>query len=102
MSQNQNGKDGTSNSRNEEDLEQLLSQGITFHEELNPTDTQVTASQRVDDEEDTTLPAQEHLQLALAIFAEAAQDMATAAVELSLGRHFACADFCNQVAEKSV
>jgi HEPN domain-containing protein len=41
------------------------------------------------------------LQGALGLFAEAAQDAATASVELSLGRHFACADYCNQVAEKS-
>ena len=27
--------------------------------------------------------------------------MATASVELGLGRHFACADYCNQVAEKA-
>src|SRR5438132_3416514 len=27
--------------------------------------------------------------------------MATAGVELGLGRHFACADFCNQAAEKA-
>lgn len=38
---------------------------------------------------------------ALGLYAEAAQDMATAGVELSLGRHFACADYCNQVAEKA-
>ncbi len=28
--------------------------------------------------------------------------MATAGVELGLGRHFACADFCNQASEKAV
>ena len=38
---------------------------------------------------------------ALSIFAEAAQDMASAGLELAIGRHFACADICNQVAEKS-
>jgi HEPN domain-containing protein len=38
---------------------------------------------------------------ALSIFAEAVQDMASAGLELALGRHFACADICNQVAEKS-
>jgi HEPN domain-containing protein len=37
----------------------------------------------------------------LGLFAEAAQDMATAGLELSLGRHFACADFCNQAVEKA-
>jgi HEPN domain-containing protein len=38
---------------------------------------------------------------ALSIFAEAVQDMASAGLELAIGRHFACADICNQVAEKS-
>ena len=38
---------------------------------------------------------------ALSIFAEAAQDMASAGLELAIGRHFSCADMCNQVAEKS-
>lgn len=38
---------------------------------------------------------------ALSIFAEAAQDMASAGLELAIGRHFACADICNQAAEKS-
>jgi HEPN domain-containing protein len=38
---------------------------------------------------------------ALSIFAEAAQDMASAGLELAIGRHFACADICNQVVEKS-
>jgi HEPN domain-containing protein len=38
---------------------------------------------------------------ALSVFAEAAQDMASAGLELALGRHFACADICNQVVEKS-
>jgi HEPN domain-containing protein len=28
--------------------------------------------------------------------------MATAGVELGLGRHFACVDFCNQASEKAV
>ena len=37
----------------------------------------------------------------MGLFAEAAQDMATSGVELGLGRHFACADFCNQAAEKA-
>jgi HEPN domain-containing protein len=41
------------------------------------------------------------IQGALGLFAEAAQDMATASLELGLGRHFACADFCNQAVEKA-
>jgi HEPN domain-containing protein len=39
---------------------------------------------------------------ALGAFAEAAQDLVTAGLERSLGRNFACADVCNQAAEKSV
>src|SRR5215831_12515260 len=39
---------------------------------------------------------------ALSMFAEAAQDMASAGLEQALGRHFACADLCNQVIEKSL
>jgi HEPN domain-containing protein len=38
---------------------------------------------------------------ALGIYAEAAQDMVTTGLELAMGRHFACADYCNQVAEKA-
>ncbi len=53
-----------------------------------------------EDKEDGISPAGD-LQGALGLFAEAAQDAATASVELGLGRHFACADYCNQVAEKS-
>jgi len=39
---------------------------------------------------------------ALSIFAEAAQDLVTAGLEHSLGRHFACLDACNQSAEKAL
>lgn len=45
---------------------------------------------------------QEAANEALGTFAEAAQDMVTAGLERSLGRNFACADVCNQVAEKAV
>lgn len=41
------------------------------------------------------------VQGALGLFAEATQDMATAGLELALGRHFACVDYCNQAAEKA-
>ena len=54
---------------------------------------------RVDEDEE--VPAGGDLQGALGLFAEAAQDMATAGLELGLGRHFACADYCNQAAEKA-
>ena len=45
--------------------------------------------------------ANSDVQGALGLFAEASQDMATAGVELGLGRHFACVDFCNQAVEKA-
>ena len=39
---------------------------------------------------------------ALSAFAEAAQDLVTAGLEQALGRHFACADVCNQATEKAL
>lgn len=39
---------------------------------------------------------------ALGAFAEAAQDLVTAGLEQALGRHFACADVCNQATEKAL
>ncbi len=39
---------------------------------------------------------------ALSVFAEAAQDLVTAGLEVAIERFFICADFCNQSAEKSV
>jgi HEPN domain-containing protein len=41
-------------------------------------------------------------QEALSVFAEAVQDLVSAGLDLSLGRNFACADTCNQVAEKAL
>ncbi len=83
-------------------IEQLLTQGITLHDQTQAGITHVPAfnTQEEDDEHDS-LPLEGDLQGALALYAEAAQDMATATVELSLGRHFACADFCNQAVEKA-
>jgi HEPN domain-containing protein len=39
---------------------------------------------------------------ALGVYAEAAQDLVTAGLEISLGRMFACADACNQAVEKAL
>lgn len=39
---------------------------------------------------------------ALGIWAEAAQDMSSAALALAVGTTFNCADLCNQVAEKAL
>ena len=54
-----------------------------------------------DEDEEKEVPVAHDVQGALGLFAEAAADLATAGVELGLGRHFACADFCNQAVEKA-
>ena len=41
-------------------------------------------------------------QEALSAFAEAVQDLGAAGLDQALGRAFACADVCNQVAEKAL
>jgi HEPN domain-containing protein len=82
------------------ELERLLEEGVSLAQErvLPPA----RSYKHKDVDEDTDIPSGSDLQGALGLFAEAAQDMATSGVELSLGRHFACADFCNQAAEKAV
>ena len=81
------------------ELERLLIEGVSLTQEtvLPPS----RSYKDRDDDEDTEVLSGGDLQGALGLFAEAAQDMATAGVELGLGRHFACADFCNQAAEKA-
>ena len=81
------------------ELERLLEEGVSLTQEtvLPPS----RSFKKEDDDEDTDVLSGGDLQGALGLFAEAAQDMATAGVELGLGRHFACADFCNQAAEKA-
>ena len=88
------------NGESEEDLEELLSHEVTLDEDTQAIITRTT-SQREEENEMPSNSLQDDIQEALAIFAESAQDMATASVELSIGRHFACADFCNQAAEKA-
>jgi len=93
------------NGESEDDLERLLTQGVTLNEDTEALIQYSTSSRSstVDEEDEVeNVPLGGDLQGALSVFAEAAQDMATAGVELSLGRHFACADFCNQAAEKAV
>lgn len=85
---------------NQNELEQLLLQGITLQQESPLTDPYIPSPLDHDDE-DEELPPDSDVQGALGLFAEATQDMATATVELNLGRHFACADFCNQAVEKA-
>jgi HEPN domain-containing protein len=81
------------------ELERLLLEGVSLTQEtvLPPSKSY---NSEVDDEK-TDVPPGGDIQGALGLFAEAAQDIATAGVELGLGRHFACADFCNQAAEKA-
>src|SRR5690348_12952548 len=85
----------------EEDLEQLLAHGVTFSEGPPFSRREEPVSPRDDDDEALDISQGSDLQGALGLFAEACQDMATTGVELSLGRHFACADFCNQAVEKA-
>ena len=86
-------------SESDAELERLLIDGVSLAPEavLPPS----RSSKHRDNDEDTDVPSGGDLQGALGLYAEAAQDMATAGVELGLGRHFACADFCNQAVEKA-
>ena len=84
-------------------IKQLLTQGITLHDQTQAeTPNRPALNTQEEDDEDSSVLLEGDLQGALALYAESAQDMATATVELSLGRHFACADFCNQAVEKAV
>jgi HEPN domain-containing protein len=84
-----------------DELERLLVEGV--NSEVRADSPVLPGLQRQDDPGKAAggdEPAGD-VQGALGLFAEAAQDMATAGLELSLGRHFACADFCNQAVEKA-
>src|SRR2546423_13852557 len=97
----------------QDELERLILEGVNNSESpLASPDAGVPVSGRKhprytepysDEEEDadTEVAKEGDLQGALGLFAESAQDLATAGVELGLGRHFACADFCNQAVEKA-
>ena len=100
MAQMHDDKHTLPNGEREEDLEELLSHEVTLDDDTRAIITHTTSTNQEDDE-DETAPLQGDIQGSLAVFAEAAQDMATASVELGLGRHFACADFCNQAVEKA-
>ena len=107
MAQAHDGKGDTTNSDNDdqEKLEHLLLEGVSLTEkeaaDKPAADTRTPPFYSEDDEDETEVLAGGDLQGAIGLFAEAAQDMATAGVELGLGRHFACADYCNQAAEKA-
>ena len=90
------------NNHSEDELERLLTEGPTPSSEEQVRDTSTVAASHVkEDSNDTAYNQGGDLQGALGLFAEATQDMATATVELALGRHFACVDFCNQAVEKA-
>ena len=90
------------NDHSEDELEQLLTGGLTLNSEEQLRDaSSIAATSHEDDLDNTAYNQSSDLQGALGLFAEATQDMATATVELALGRHFACVDFCNQAVEKA-
>jgi HEPN domain-containing protein len=99
MSQTHDGTNNMPDEGQEDDLEHALLHGVT----LQDNETHATAMQSAhdEDEEDEEVPLHSDVQGALGLYAEAVQDMATSTVELSLGRHFACADYCNQAVEKA-
>lgn len=97
---------------NQNELERLLLEGVSSStDESRPQDQRIVLPQSrygntksytsEDEDEDNETPTGGDLQGALGLFAEATQDLATAGLELGLGRHFACADYCNQAAEKA-
>jgi HEPN domain-containing protein len=101
--------DHAEHDNDQDELERLIREGVNLDQNLlqNPNTgvtkpdyphTPYTTAYEDDEEEVSTT---HDLQGALGLFAEAAADMATAGVELGLGRHFACADFCNQAVEKA-
>jgi HEPN domain-containing protein len=102
MSQIQDNNHGPFDDHNEKDIEQQLLQGLSLNETpARTSDTRDALSRTVQDDEEQATQLSSDIQGSLGLFAEAAQDMATATVELSLGRHFACVDFCNQAVEKA-
>lgn len=102
MSQMQNNNHGTPGEHNEDDIEQQLLYGLSSQSpSTNDSGVHDTISQAKPDATESVSHLSSDIQGALGLFAEGAQDMATAAVELGLGRHFACVDFCNQAAEKA-
>ncbi|GAC1348062.1 MAG: hypothetical protein NVSMB27_14910 [Ktedonobacteraceae bacterium] len=101
MSQMHAGHSDSSNNSNIEDIERLLVEGVNLDQGQSTVVPPLPRQYREDEEEDEEVPFGGDIQGAIGLYAEAAQDMATAGVELSLGRHFACADFCNQAVEKA-
>jgi HEPN domain-containing protein len=88
---------------NEDDLEQLLLQEVHLADKDERQRSQNHPHFGDEDEEDENaeVPTGSDVQGAFGLYAEAAQDLATAGVELGLGRNFACVDYCNQAVEKA-
>ena len=102
MSQMQGNNHKMSDKDDTDDLERLLLEGVTLTPDTAGADAHMVANPVVHDDQETQEVFPDHdVQGALGYFAEASQDMATAGLELGLGRHFACADFCNQAVEKA-
>lgn len=95
----------------QDELERLIREGVSLDESsLQRSGTGATQPEHPetpntttydDEDEEKGVSVTHDVQGALGLFAEAAADLATAGVELGLGRHFACADFCNQAVEKA-
>ncbi len=73
--------------------------GTDFSASPHTLDTSSYNSEEDEGDEDVSMNSD--VQGALGLYAEATQDLATAGLELALGRHFACADYCNQSVEKA-
>jgi HEPN domain-containing protein len=94
--------DKVSRPGNEDELEHLLLEGLSLTSPAQPVpseDLHVAGGSGGEDSFETETDSD--IQGSLGLFAEASQDMATAGVELGLGRHFACVDYCNQAVEKA-
>ncbi len=100
MSQVHDSNDKVPGQGNEDDLEHLLLEGISSTSPAPSAKIETSTVDNNEDEDSEKYPETD-IQGSLGLFAEASQDMATAAVELGLGRHFACVDYCNQAVEKA-
>ena len=103
MSQMHTGSSANSDDSNIEEIERLLEQGVSLDagQGSYTVSSALSRTHREDEEEDEEVASGSDVQGAIGLYAEAAQDMATAGLELGLGRHFACVDFCNQSVEKA-
>jgi len=104
MSQMHDSNDKAPRQGNEDELERILLEGVSLTSLAQPVlsaDSRAAKSSSSEEEEDSQKYPDTDIQGSLGLFAEASQDMATATVELGLGRHFACVDYCNQVVEKA-